>query len=78
MNIEACERITDWLLSAEGQKFVIAGYMHSVFKGMEEIPFDSVSTDELIQRDIGVDWVRCYTMRDEIQTNFQQNVTISK
>ncbi len=78
MNIEAAEAITDWLLSAEGQKFVVAGYMHSVFKGMEEIPFDSVDTDELIAHDIGVDWVRCYTMRDEIQTVFQQNVTISK
>ena len=78
MNIEAAEAITDWLLSAEGQKFVVAGYMHSVFKGMEEIPFDSVDTDGLIETDIGVDWVRCYTMRDEIQTVFQQNVTISK
>lgn len=78
MNIEACEKITDWLLSPEGQQFVIAGYMHSVFKGMEEVPFDSVDTDELIKNDIGVDWVRCYTMRDEIQTAFQQNVTISK
>ncbi|NLC32656.1 MAG: ABC transporter substrate-binding protein [Clostridiales bacterium] len=78
MNIQACEAITDWLLSQEGQQFVIEGYMHSVFSGMEEAPFDSIDTNGLIESDIGVDWVRCYTMRDEIQTAFQQNVTISK
>ncbi len=78
MNIAACEAITDWLLSEAGQKFVLEGYMHSVFKGSTAIPYDSVDTEELIASDIGVDWVRCYTMRDEIQNAFQQSVTISK
>ena len=75
MNIEACEAITDWLLSEAGQEFVVAGYMHSVFAGSDRIPFDSVDTDELIANDIGVDWVRCYTMREEIQNEFQNYVT---
>lgn len=78
MNIEACEAITDWLLSESGQQFVVEGFMHSVFKGSTAIPFDSVDTEGLIEDDIGVDWVRCYTMRDEIQNRFQQSVTISK
>ncbi len=76
MNIEACQAITDWLLSEEGQKYVLEGYMHSVFAGMEEVPYDSISTDDLIETDMGVDWVRCYTMRDEIRTEFQERVTI--
>lgn len=76
MNIEACQAITDYLLSEEGQKYMLEGYMHSVFAGMEEVPFDSVSTDGLIETDMGVDWVRCYTQRDEIRTQFQENVTI--
>lgn len=76
MNIEACQAITDWLLSEEGQKYVLEGYMHSVFAGMEEVPYDSISTDSLIETDMGVDWVRCYTMRDEIRTEFQERVTI--
>jgi len=75
MNTAACEAITDWLLSEAGQEFVLAGYMHSVFKGSTAIPFDSVDTEELIKTDIGVDWVRCYTQREEIQTEFQQYVT---
>ena len=76
LNIEACEAITDYLLSAEGQKFMVEGYMHSVLKGFSEVPYDSVDTDGLIEKDMGVDWVRCYTQRDEIRTKFQEAVTI--
>ncbi len=76
MNIEACQAITDWLLSEVGQQYVLEGYMHSVFAGMEEVPYDSISTESLIESDMGVDWVRCYTMRDEIRTEFQERVTI--
>ena len=76
MNIEACQAITDWLLSEEGQKYVLEGYMHSVFAGMKEVPFDSIDTDGLIETDMGVDWVRCYKDREEIRTQFQENVTI--
>lgn len=76
MNIEACQAITDWLLSEEGQKLVLEGYMHSVLAGMTEVPYDSVDTDGLIEKDLGVDWVRCYTQRDEIRTQFQENVTV--
>ncbi len=42
---------------------------------MTGIPYDSISTDSLIQSDMGVDWVRCYTMREEIRTEFQERVT---
>lgn len=77
MNIEACEAVTDWLLSEEGQKFMTEGYMHSVLTGFETVPFDSVSTDGLIEKDMGVDWVRCYNEREEIRTQFQEKVTVN-
>ena len=76
MNIEACEAITDWLLSEEGQKFMTEGYMHSVLAGFETVPYDSVATDGLIEKDMGVDWVRSYTQREEIRTQFQEKVTV--
>ncbi len=78
VNIEACEAITDYLLSEEGQKFMIEGYMHSVLKGFAEVPYDSVDTDGLIEKDMGVDWERCYKNREEIRTKFQEAVTIQK
>ena len=76
MNVEACEAITDWLLSEEGQKMMLEGYMHSVIKGMKDVPFDSVDTDGLIETDMGVDWERCYQQREEIRTEFQERVTV--
>lgn len=76
-NIEACEAITGWLLSEEGQKYIIDAYMHGVLKGMTEVPYDSISTDDLISMDIGVDWERCYHDREEIRTKFQEAVTVS-
>ena len=76
MNTEACEAVANWLLSEAGQKLILEGYMHSVFAGMTEVPYDSVSTDELIAKDMGVDWVRCYTQREEIRTQFQERVTV--
>lgn len=76
MNTEACEAVANWLLSEAGQKLMLEGYMHSVFAGMKEVPFDSVDTDGLIEKDMGVDWVRCYTQREEIRTEFQERVTV--
>jgi len=76
MNTEACEAVANWLLSEAGQKLILEGYMHSVFAGMTEVPYDSVDTEGLIKKDMGVDWVRCYTQRDEIRTEFQERVTI--
>ena len=77
-NIEACEAVTNWFLSEKGQKYILEGYMHSVLKGMTEVPYDSIDTDELIAKDIGVDWERCYHDREEIRTKFQEAVTVSE
>jgi len=76
MNIEACEAITDWLLSEEGQKFIVQGYMHSVLEGFPEAPYDSIASETVIENDMGVDWERCYKQRDEIRTAFQERVTV--
>lgn len=75
MNIEACEAVENWLLSEPAQKLILEGYMHSVFAGMTEIPYNSIDTDGLIQTDMGVNWERCYQQREEIRTNFEEKVT---
>lgn len=75
LNIEACEAVENWLLSEPAQKLILEGYMHSVFAGMTEIPYNSIDTDGLIQTDMGVNWERCYQQREEIRTNFEEKVT---
>ena len=75
VNTEACEALEQWLLSEEAQKLILQGYMHSVFAGMEEIPYGSVDTDGLIAKDLGVDWENAYRNREEINTLWTEKVT---
>ncbi|MFA6892561.1 MAG: ABC transporter substrate-binding protein [Sphaerochaetaceae bacterium] len=80
-NVASCEKVTDWLLSEEGQRFIVKGWMHSVLKGWnsgDKIPYDSISTDDLIKKDMGLDWVRCYKQRTEIREAFEKSVSLSK
>lgn len=75
VNIEACEAVEKWLLSEEAQKLILNGYMHSVFAGMKEIPYDSVDTDSLIEKDLGVDWENAFRNREAINTAWTEIVT---
>ena len=76
VNTEACEAVEEWLLSEEAQKLILEGFMHSVFKNMEEIPHGSVDTEWLIEKDLGVDWENAYHNREEINKAWTETVTI--
>ena len=75
-NTAACEAITNWLLSEEGQSYVVKGWMHSVLTDFPTEPYDGASTVELKEKNIPVDWEKCYKDRDAIRTMFQEKVTI--
>ena len=75
VNIEACEAVEKWLLTEEAQKLILEGYMHSVFKGMEENPYQSVDTEWLIEKDLGVDWENAFKNREAINTAWTETVT---
>lgn len=75
VNIEACEAVEKWLLSEPAQKLILEGYMHSVFAGMKEIPYESVDTDGLIEKDLGVDWENAFRNREAINTAWTEIVT---
>ena len=65
-NVKTCEEVERWFLSEAAQKLILKGYMHSVFRDMREIPRGSVSTDELIEKDMGVNWEAVYRGREDI------------
>ncbi len=75
-NIAACEKITDWLLSEEGQSYIVSGWMHSVLNDFPTEPYDGAATADLMANQIEVDWEKCYKERDAIRTMFQENVTV--
>ena len=75
VNTEAAEAVARWFLTPEGQQAVLKGYMHSVLKDMTEVPYQSVSTDELIEKDLGVNWERAYRDREAIKSLWTEKVT---
>ena len=75
VNTEACEAVEQWLLSEAAQKLILEGFMHSVFKSMEEIPYGSIDTEQLIEKDLGVDWENAYHNREAINTAWTEIVT---
>lgn len=75
-NTDVCAEITDWFLSEEGQKSIVDGWMHSVRSDYPEPPYDAITTAEILENIIPIDWVRCYKDREDIRTIFQEHVTI--
>ncbi len=75
-NAAAAEAVEEWFLSTEGQKYIVAGWMHSVRSDYPNAPYDAIPTSEIIAGVMPVDWVKCYTQREEIRTLFQENVTV--
>ena len=75
-NAAAAEAVEEWFLSTEGQKYIVAGWMHSVRSDYPNAPYDAIPTSEIIASVMPVDWVKCYTQREEIRTLFQENVTV--
>ena len=65
----------NWLLTEDAQKLIMQGYMHSVLADMNEYPAHSIDTNELIKMDMGVDWVKAYKNREEINNLWTLKVT---
>jgi len=73
-NTAACEAIADWLFSEAGQTAIVNGYMHSVIKGFGKLPYDSVSTEQLISSDMGVNWENAYHNRNTLVDEWNKRV----
>lgn len=75
-NTAACEAVEEWFLSSEGQKYIVAGRMHSVRSDYPSAPYDAIPTSEIMSNMMPVDWEKCFKQREEIRTLFQENVTV--
>ena len=65
-NLKACEAVERWLLSEAAQEKILDGYMHSPFRNLGKIPWGSVDTDWLIEKDLEVKWENAYRSREDI------------
>ncbi|NMA62185.1 MAG: ABC transporter substrate-binding protein [Firmicutes bacterium] len=73
-NTKACEVITDWFLSEEGQAAIVDGWMHSVLKDYGKLPYDAIPTTEILKNAMPVNWESTYREREEIRTKFEESV----
>ena len=74
-NLDACTAVEKWFLSEDAQRLIMQGFMHSTFRNMQEYPWHSIDTNELIEKDLGVDWENVYRNREAINTAWTVKVT---
>jgi len=77
-NTEAAKAVEKWFLTEAAQEIILKAYMHSVFRNMKEIPYGSVDTETLIQKDMGVNWENAYLARESINTAWSEIVLVQK
>lgn len=69
-NIKACEAVTDWFLSEEGQHTIVDCWMHSISKHPCSYPFDAHASSEIRDNILPIDWTQGYMRRDIINKLF--------
>jgi len=77
-NTKAAEKITDWFLSLNGQKFIVAGWMHSVRKDFDAVPGGSIPTGWIQIGGMPLNWENTFRQRDEIQVKFEEFVILRR
>lgn len=75
VNTEAAEAVAEWFMTEEAQKLILQGYMHSVLKEVTEYPANSIPTDDLVKMNMGIDWVKAYKNREQINSLWTEKVT---
>lgn len=74
-NPDAAEAVEDWLLTDDAQQIILKGFMHSVLSDMKECPEGSIDTDELVGRNLDIDWENAYKNREQILELWREKVT---
>lgn len=75
-NQKACEKVTDWLLSPEGQDVMVKGWMYSVLKNPPSEPYDGKKVEDLIKKAMPVNWEKTYKEREKLRTQFESKISI--
>lgn len=73
-NVKAAETISKWFLSEEGQAFIVKGWMHSVLKGYDKVPFDAIKTSEITANSTKVNWEQLVKDRDSLRKMFTDTI----
>ena len=75
VNTEAAEAVAQWMLTEDAQRLIMKGFMHSVLAAWNEYPANSMPTGELVKKNMGVDWIKAYKEREQINNMWTEKVT---
>lgn len=73
-NLAACEALTDFFLSSEGQEAFISGWMHSVRNDFAKAPFDAKPTADIEKNVMEVDWNNLSKNGETIKEKFRASL----
>jgi iron(III) transport system substrate-binding protein len=73
-NTRSAEIITDWFLSPHGQNAIVAGWMHSVRKDFEVVPYASIPVGRMLTDNMPLNWEKIFRQREDIQIKFEELV----
>jgi iron(III) transport system substrate-binding protein len=74
-NLKAAAFVTDWFLSPNGQNYTVAGWTHAARAGFPKLPYDSITTNLILERSIPINWENSYRQKAEIRAKLEQFVT---
>jgi iron(III) transport system substrate-binding protein len=74
-NTKSSEVITDWFLSPYGQNAIVAGWMHSVRKDFEVVPYASIPVTRILTDSMPLNWEKIFSQREDLQVKFEELVT---
>jgi iron(III) transport system substrate-binding protein len=73
-NTRSAEIITDWFLSPYGQNAIVDGWMHSVRKDFEVVPYASMPVGRMLTDSMPLNWEKIFRQREDIQVKFEELV----
>ena len=73
-NTKAAGIITDWFLSADGQNYIVGGWMHPARARFPKLPHDSIPTTQILERSLPINWDVYYRQRGEIRSKYEESV----
>lgn len=77
-NTLAAEAIVDWFLGVDGQNSIVNGWMRSVLRNFQRLPFDAAPIDEMRGGITTVNWDNVLSQKNEIQDKFEEMVIYKK
>jgi len=70
-NTKAAGIVMDWFLSADGQNYIVGNWMHSSRTNYPKLPYDSITTSQILQRSLPISWENFSRQKAELRSKIE-------